>query len=177
MPGLQALAPNETRKVRIGEPFRFGMDVIVEPNSQFGKRAFVSSPVPGSAAFEIYCDEGQSVGGGGSAPTPLAYFTAGVALCLMTHITGYLKRTPMNVKKLRIELRGNFWTKLGHIADGGEGEGGCSSFESCVMIDSDEPAARLKDFVKMCEKACIASQTIAAAVPTSVSVVINGERV
>ena len=28
--------------------------------------------------FEVYCDEGERVGGEGTAPTPLGYFTAAV---------------------------------------------------------------------------------------------------
>ena len=52
--------------------------------------------------------------------------------------------------------------------------GGCDSFETYVLIDSDEPAERLNAFLKICEEACIASQTIANAIPTQVHLVLNG---
>ncbi len=176
-PSPQALEPRERRKVKIGEPYRFAFDIVVEPTSEFGKRALVPSPTPNGAAFEIYCDEGKVVGGEETGPTPLAYFTAGVAFCLMTHITGYLRFTDLQVRKLRVELRANYVTSLGHVDRGGQGEGGAESFETFVIIDTDEPADRIQEFVAICERACIASQTIAKAIPTSVGIVLNGEKI
>jgi len=175
LPELQALPPRVLKKVRPGEAFHFGFDVVVEPAEGCGKRAWVSSPLPGAPVFSIYSDEGKGVGGNEAAPPPLAYFTAGVGFCLMTHITGYLKRRPLRINKLSIEMRGNYWTRLGHVSDAGEGEGGCDNFETCVLIDSDEDPELLKEFVAMCEQACIASRTIAAAVPASLQVVVNGQ--
>jgi len=175
MPALEGLPPRESRKVRPGEPYVFGVDVVVEPTSHFGKVATVSSPVPGSATFEIVSDEGKTVGGEGTAPTPLAYFTAGVAFCLMTHITGFLKRRPLAISRLRVELRANYWTKLGHVSDAGEPEGGCSGFDVCVLLESSEPPEALRELIVMCERACIASQTVAVAVPRHLRVVVNAQ--
>jgi uncharacterized OsmC-like protein len=42
------------------------------------KRAVVR-PARGGGAFEIYYDEGAHLGGGDQAPSPLAYFSAGIA--------------------------------------------------------------------------------------------------
>ncbi len=175
-PDLVALEVVGRRKIKVGEPYRFSFDIVVEPTSEFGKRGFVISPTPGAPSFEIYCDEGKVLGGEESGPSPLAYFTAGVAFCLMTHITGYLRFTDLKVQKLKLETRGNYVTSLGHVDRGGQGEGGCDSFETIVVVESDEPAERIAEFIEICEKACIASQTIAAAIPTSVGIVLNGER-
>lgn len=97
VPAFEALMPKERRKVRIGEPYHFAIDVICESTSGFGKRAIVTSPVPGGISFEILSDEGKSIGGEDAAPAPLAYFTAGVAFCLLTHITGYLRLSSLDV--------------------------------------------------------------------------------
>jgi hypothetical protein len=46
------------------------------------KRAEVWSEAsgrPASSRWSIECDEGVRIGGGDSAPSPLAYFSAGVA--------------------------------------------------------------------------------------------------
>lgn len=115
------------------------------------------------------------LGGQGSAPTPLAYFMAGAGFCLMTHITGYLRFTELNIKKLKIEMRANFHTTLGHVERGNQGVGGCDSIETVILVDSDEPADKLQAFIAVCEEACIASQTVAKAIPSSVSVFRNGE--
>ena len=174
VPSMAALPHRERRKVKIGEPYRFAFDVVVEPTSHFGKCAYIESAAPGGPSFEIFCDEGKALGGAETAPSPLAYFTAGVAFCLMTHITGYLRFTDLRIRKLRLEMRGNYVTSLGHVDRGGQGEGGCDSFESFLIIESDEPPERLIEFAAICERACIASQTIANAVPTSLRLVVNG---
>ncbi|MDP1632548.1 MAG: OsmC family protein [Caulobacter sp.] len=176
VPPLDALVPLERRKPRPGEPYRFGVDVVIEPVGRHRKRAKVSSPLPGGLSFEIHSDEGKVVvGGDEGAPTPLAYFAAGVGFCLMTHITGYLTQTKIEVRRLKIELRGNFMTTLGHLGTGGQGEGGCDGFESFVVIDSDASPEEIKALVAVCERACIASQTLARAIPTSLGVVLNGQ--
>lgn len=178
VPELEVLTPLERRKPRPGEPYRFGVDVVIEPVGRHRKRARVSSPLPGGLSFEIHSDEGMVVvGGDESAPTPLAYFATGVGFCLMTHITGYLSQTQIDVRRLKIELRGNFMTSLGHLGSGGQGEGGCDGFETFVIIDSDAPPEQIKALVEICEQACIASQSLARAVPTSLGVVLNGHRI
>lgn len=173
-PTTESLPVAIRKKARNGEPYRFPFDVIIEATSQFGKLATVKAATPGSAHFVIASDEGAMLGGAESAPTPLAYFTAGFGLCLMTHITGYLKNTDLEVSRLKIEVRANFHTTLGHVDTGNQGIGGCDGFETYIIIDSNEPEPKLKAFIAVCEEACIASQTIAASVPTQMKLVLNG---
>jgi uncharacterized OsmC-like protein len=174
-PSLEALPPATRSKARKGEPYRFPLDIIIEPTSEFGKRAQVLAATPGSAAFEIHCDEGKMVGGSESAPTPLAYLMSGMGFCLMTHITGYLRFTDLKIRRIRLELRANFHTTLGHVERGNQGIGGCDGIETRVILDSDEPLDRLQHFLSICEEACIASQTIAHATPVSLKLVHNGQ--
>lgn len=177
VPDLEALEIRERKKPRPGEPYRFGVSLVIEPVGRHRKRAFVSSPLPGGLSFLIHSDEGKGVmGGEESAPTPLAYFAAGVGFCLMTHLTGYLSQTQIEVTKLKLEVRGNFMTTLGHVGTGGQGEGGCDSFETMVILESPAPAEQIQELVAVCERACIASQALAQAVPTSVQVVLNGDK-
>ncbi|MBR9909322.1 MAG: OsmC family protein [Gammaproteobacteria bacterium] len=170
-PTLEALPPAERHKARKGEPYRFPLDVIIEPTSECGKRAQVLNATPGSASFEIHCDEGKMLGGAESAPTPLAYFMAGMGFCLMTHITGFLRFSDLDIRRIRLELRANFHTTLGHVERGNQGIGGCDGIETMVILDSDESEERLAEFLEICEEACIASQTILQATPVKVSLV------
>jgi uncharacterized OsmC-like protein len=177
LPELEGLAPLTRKKARPGEPYRPAITVVAEPTSLYIKRGFVDHPVPGGSCYELYCEGGKPTGGGDTAPSPLAYFVAGAAFCLLTHITGFLSFTSLNVRKLKVEMRGNFMTGMGHINPGEQGEGGCDGFETYVIVESDEPADRIKEFIEMCEKACVASQSLAKAIPTSVSLVLNGNRI
>ena len=170
-PDLEALPPAERRKARKGEPYRFPLDVVIEPTSECGKRARVCGASPGASAFEIHCDEGKMLGGSESAPTPLAYFMAGMGFCLMTHITGFLRFTELDIRHIRLELRANFHTTLGHVERGNQGIGGCDGIETRVILDTDEPEEKLQAFLAICEEACIASQTIVQSTPVNVSLV------
>lgn len=173
-PVFECLPEAVRTKARKGEPYRFPLDLVIEPTSQFGKRARVAAATPGGAHFEIHSDEGAMLGGQAAAPTPLAYFMAGAGFCLMTHITGYLRFTELQISRLRIEMRANFHTTLGHVERGNQGIGGCDSIETLVIVDSDEPADKLQAFIAVCEEACIASQTLAKAIPGSVTLIQNG---
>jgi hypothetical protein len=55
--------------------------VVVEAVSleRMKKRARVRTARPGATVFTIECDEGPHIGGDDTAPSPLAYFTTGVA--------------------------------------------------------------------------------------------------
>lgn len=174
VPETEALPVRERQKAKKGEPYRFPLDVIIEPTSLTQKRAKILGPSPGSAHFEVFSDEGKMLGGVETAPTPLAYFTAGVGFCLLTHITGYLQHSDLKVKRLRIEMRALYHTTLGHVSRGNQGLGGCDGFETYVIIDSDETTENLQALLVVCEEACIASQTIVQAIPSQVSLVLNG---
>ena len=64
---------------------------------------------------------------------------------------------------------------LGVAGDGGQGEGGCDAFTCAVIIDSDEPEEKIARLTEVCRKACMAFETVAKAVPTSTTLVLNGE--
>lgn len=55
------------------------MVVSAESLGKMKKRAVVRNARPGSSTWEILCDEGKHLGGNDSAPTPLAYYSAGLA--------------------------------------------------------------------------------------------------
>lgn len=174
-PPLEALPPYKRPTMRPGEPMRFSISTAAEPTSWQGKRGYLISPMPGWSGYEIFCDEGTVIGGTDLAPSPLGYLTSAIAFCMLTHITGYLKRNPLEITRIKVEMRGEFWTSLGEKGDGGQGEGGCDAFTCAVIIDSDEPAERVAHLLEVCRKACMAFETVAKAVPTSTALVLNGE--
>lgn len=55
--------------------------------------------------FEMATDEGPFHGGESSAPPPLAYFTAGLAGCIMTQIRAFAKRLRIPLDGVKVAAR------------------------------------------------------------------------
>jgi uncharacterized OsmC-like protein len=175
-PAFEALTVTPFARPRLGEPICFEVYAVAEPTSLQGKRAVIGTPLPGWSNFAIYCDEGTPIGGEDKAPSPLGYFTAAVAFCLLTHISGFLRMRKLDIDKIKVELKGKYKSSMDQAEKGGEARGGCEGFETHVIIESREAPEQVKDLIEACEKACIAMQTVANAVPASTRIVLNGNR-
>lgn len=173
-PSLVSFPEPQKPKIRPGEPIRFAYDVMAEPGPGQSKRGVILSPRPDYSSWEVLCDEGTAMGGEDAAPSPLGYMIMGVAFCLLTHIQEYLHRAPMQIDRIRVEIRTQY-AKLPAEPDKGiEGAGDCESYACHVLIDSDEPEDKLHDLIAVCRDACMAIATVVKAIPTSTRVFVNG---
>ncbi|MEM8936545.1 MAG: OsmC family protein [Pseudomonadota bacterium] len=168
---------SEFKKPKSGERLNIDISVVVEPLKGLQqKKASVSVNVPGWSDWEIECDEGLPGGGDDAAPSPLMYFSAGVAFCLMSHIQMSAHQLNLSLKSLRLEQRSRFssdinFDKTQQTSIKGAGD----LFETFIHIESDEPAEKIAQFVAQCQQACMAGQSIANVVPHDTSVILNGE--
>jgi uncharacterized OsmC-like protein len=174
-PQFKSLAITPFARARAGEPIRFEVYALAEPTSLQGKRAIIGTPLPGWSNFEIFCDEGTPIGGEDTAPSPLGYLTAAVAFCLLTHVSGFLRLRALDIDQIRVEIKGRYSSTMDRAAEGGHAQGACEGFETHVIVESPEPAEKIKDFIAACEDACIAMQTVMHAVPASTRIVLNGK--
>src|SRR3989442_3495551 len=80
-------------------------DADVNLVTSFLKLATVSRGGEGSMTFAS--DEGPNLGGLGSAPTPLMYFSAALAFWLMTHEArdGHMLKVKVDGMRMRVEAR------------------------------------------------------------------------
>jgi len=174
-------------KIETAKKSKEGLDLEVHvlaelvPGPGLVKRCYVKPNVPGFGAFELYCDEGTSIGGSDIAPAPLSYLAAGIAFCLLTHLKAYADMQKLRVSSIRVEQRMKFQSRIpGMTADAGVGnqmEGLSKGVETFVFIETDEPPEVIALMVEVAEKACMAAQTVINAVPTSINVISNGERI
>ncbi len=143
------------------------------------KRAYVKPNVPGFGAFELYCDEGLSIGGSDTAPAPLSYLAAGIAFCFLTHLKGYADAEKLQVSSIRIEQRMKFQSRIpGMTASvGNQMEGHSKGIENFVFIETDETPEVVARMVEVAGTACMAAQTVVNAVPVTTTVMSNGERI
>jgi uncharacterized OsmC-like protein len=56
-------------------------------------------------SFELATDEGPFHGGDGTAPPPLALFTAALTGCLMTQIRAFAKRLKIDIRDVEVRAR------------------------------------------------------------------------
>ena len=173
-PTLETFPPAQKPRVKAGEPICFSYDVVATAGKGQVKHGVILSPRADYSSWDITCDEGTGMGGEDSAPSPLGYLIMGVAFCLLTHIKGYLVKSPLKVDQVRVEIRSQYATLPPEPASGGQGVGRCDSYTCHVLIDSEESAEAIANLVTICRDACMAMTTIATAVPTDTRVFING---
>lgn len=179
MPAPTAFEIEAAKKTKEGLDLEVHVLAELVPGPGLVKRGYVKPNIQGFGAFELYCDEGSSIGGGDTAPAPLSYLAAGVAFCFLTHLKGYADMAKLRVSSIRIEQRMKFQSRIpGMTADAGnQMEGLSKGVETFVLIETDEPPAVIAEMVEAAEKACMAAQTVINAVPTSTKVISNGERI
>ncbi len=174
-------------KIETAKKSKEGLDLEVHvlaelmPGPGLVKRCYVKPNVPGFGAFELYCDEGLSIGGADTAPAPLSYLAAGIAFCLLTHLKAYADIEKLNVSSIRLEQKMKFQSRVPVMmmdpAAGNQMEGLSKGVETFVLIETDEPPKVIVRMVEVAKKACMAAQTVVNAVPASTVVISNGERI
>jgi uncharacterized OsmC-like protein len=173
-PVLASFAPAQKPRIKPGEPIRFNYDVMAEPGPGQSKRGVILSPRDDYSSWEVLCDEGTGLGGDDAAPSPLGYLIMGVAFCLLTHIQEYLHSSPMQIDRIRVEIRTQYAKLPADPANGVEGAGDCDSYTCHVLIDSTEDPETLQGLIAVCRDACMAITTVAKAIPTTTRVFLNG---
>ncbi|WP_444885213.1 OsmC-related (seleno)protein [Microbulbifer sp. PSTR4-B] len=168
--------PPHLDKVKQGELLRFHAHINVEqmPQGHHLKKATIFSNVPNGGTWELICDEGTAVGGRGSAPSPIMYFSAGLALCMMSHVEMLAQLSNIQLKQVRLEQKTEFSTTLNFGGIQPEkvfGQG--DRVEIHLIIESDETEEKLVEFAHCCRQACMSLQTVAKATPVTTSLYLN----
>ena len=117
----------------------------------------VEWPAQGES-FELATDEGPFHGGDGTAPPPLALFTAALTGCLMTQLRAFAKRLKIEVRDVEVRARLH-WE--------GEQEGmepyvtQAVGFSLDVDLDTDASAEDQRRLLDAAKKGCFLEQTLA----------------
>ena len=108
--------------------------------------------------FELATDEGPFHGGDGTAPPPLALFTAALTGCLMTQIRAFSRRLNIAIRDVEVTAKLHW---MGEQAGEGPYETAPVSFELDVDIDSDAAPDELAHLLECSRKGCFIEQTLA----------------
>ena len=108
--------------------------------------------------FELATDEGPFHGGDGTAPPPLALFTAALTGCLMTQIRAFAKRLDVPIRNVEVRARMHW---AGEQQGDEPYETAPVAFDLDVDIDSDARADQLEQLLNAAKKGCFIEQTLA----------------
>ncbi len=131
----------------------------------------VEWPAQGES-FELATDEGPFHGGDGTAPPPLALFTAALTGCLMTQLRAFAKRLDIALRD--VEVRARLHWK-------GEQDGAEPyvtnpvGFSLDVDLDTDASGEDQRRLLDAAKKGCFLEQTLAKGLVVDHRLKINGD--
>lgn len=162
------------KKAKPPEPLEFEVVLTAEATERQKKTGTVQVNIPGFSAVRLYCDE-QTPVGDDTAPPPLAFMCAGIGFCLMTHLTDIYTARGIAIKSMKLEQKVGFKTNLSNMRQlGHTTEGSMEGIETHVLIESDEPDARIRDLMVEAENACMAHFALRNPIPWRSRLVHNG---
>ena len=176
-PAPTEFSPSPFKKARVPDPLHFEVCVVAQAEERQKKSGLVQVNIPGFSPAKLYCDE-QTPIGDDTAPPPLAFFSAGIAFCLLTHLSDILAAREIKIDSMRVEQRIRFKTNLSTMRTlGHTTEGECEAIESHVVIESAEPVETIQKLVAEAEGACMAHFALRNPIPWSSRVVHNGHQI
>ena len=95
--------------------------------------------------FKLATDEGAFHGGKGTAPPPLALFTASLCGCIMTQIKAFGKKLKIEVNEIKIDASMEW---QGEVLEEGPYKASCDGYNLDIDIISEEPIERKKKLLE-----------------------------
>ena len=101
--------------------------------------------------FKLATDEGAFHGGKGTAPPPLALFTASLCGCIMTQIKAFGKKLKIDVNEIEIDASMEW---QGEVLEEGPYKASCDGYNLDINIISKEPIERKKKLLEAAINGC-----------------------
>ena len=101
--------------------------------------------------FKLATDEGAFHGGKGTAPPPLALFTASLCGCIMTQIKAFGKKLKIEVNEIEIDASMEW---QGEALEEGPYKASCDGYNLDIDIISEEPIERKKKLLEAAINGC-----------------------
>lgn len=122
--------------------------------------------------FELATDEGPFHGGDGTAPPPLALFTAALVGCVMTQIRAFSKRLKIPVGEVKVNARLHWQgEQIGREPYVGSPVG----FDLDIDFDSDATQDDQRRLLEAAKKGCFIEQTLSQGLTVGHRLRIDGE--
>ena len=123
--------------------------------------------------FHLESDEPAVRGGTDLGPTPLQYFVAGTAFCLITQIARFAPLYDVPLEEVQADVRAEFNAADKFVTD--DSNGAFEQVTYALTVRSSAPASRVRPLIEHAERACHATQSLRRPVPVSLEVQLNGQ--
>jgi uncharacterized OsmC-like protein len=152
------------------------IEVFAEATTISGWRKQAIAGQPDAGRFAFVADEGAYMPGGeGTAPTPLSYFVAGLAMCILSQVSNIAFRKKLKIRNERVKVLARF-LESGSIFKGDK-NGEARSFEIEMSMDSDESREEILALMRMAHNMCFAEDSLTKPMDLQLSHKLNGETV
>lgn len=150
------------------------IEVFAEATTISGWRKQAIAGQPDAGRFAFVADEGSYMPGGeGTAPTPLSYFVAGLAMCILSQVSNIAFRKKLKIRNERVKVLARF-LESGSIL-GGTKRGEAQSYEIEMFIDSDEDEAEILKMMSMAHRMCFAEDSLTRQMNLEIKHSLNGK--
>lgn len=152
------------------------IEVFAEATTIEGWRKQALAGQRDTRIFTFVADEGEYMPGGeGTAPTPLTYFVAGMALCVLSQVSNIAMRKKLAIRNEKVIVTAHF-LETGSILRGDK-NGEAQKFEIEMSMDSDEDEASIKDLLRLAHQMCFAEDTVGRKIPLHFTHRLNGDQI
>jgi uncharacterized OsmC-like protein len=149
------------------------IEVFAEATTISGWRKQAIAGQPDAGRFAFVADEGSYMPGGeGTAPTPLSYFVAGLAMCILSQVSNIAFRKKLVIRNERVKVVARF-VESGSVFKGDK-NGEAKSFQIEMSIDSDEPKDEILALMRMAHNMCFAEDSLTKPMQLDISHKLNG---
>lgn len=151
------------------------IEVFAEAHSIEKLRKQVIAGQPDAGKFAFISDEGEYAPKGEStAPTPLSYFVAGMALWLLSHVSQVAAKKRLVLHDERVKVTAYF-QEQGSVLKG-TSTGRCERFDVTLSIDSDEPEDEIVELIRLSHKMCFTESALTENVELRCKDQLNGQQ-
>lgn len=152
------------------------VEVFAEATTISGWRKQAIAGQPDAGRFAFVADEGEYMPGGeGTAPTPLSYFVAGLAMCILSQVSNIAFRKKLIIRNEKVNVLARF-KESGSILNGTK-NGEALSFAIELSMDSDEPEDQIKGLMQLAHRMCFAEDSLVRAMGLEIKHRWNGEEI
>jgi uncharacterized OsmC-like protein len=152
------------------------IEVFAEATTIEGWRKQAKAGQKDTRVFTFVADEGEYMPGGeGTAPTPLTYFVAGMALCVLSQMSNIAQRKKLTIHNEKVLVTAHF-LESGSILRGDK-NGEAQNFEIEMSMESDEDEELIKQMMQMAHRMCFAEDTLSNVVPIKFSHKLNASAI
>lgn len=149
------------------------IEVRAEASSieKWRKQVLAGQPETGRM-YAFISDEGSYIPGGeGTAPTPLSYFVAGMALWLISHVSQVAIKRKLAIRNEKVVVTAHFHEQ-GSVLKG-DAEGFCDGFDIEILIESDEDPEVIAELIRLSRQLCFTEKALEGSVPVKVRQQLN----